>query len=79
MILLWRGECHSRLAVLAGLEPTTRCLEGSCSVQMSYRTLLKFAGNYTILEVKGKAKSFLPRIVVHVCTLNCSDVTKPYP
>ena len=26
------------MAVLAGLEPTTRCLEGSCSVQMSYRT-----------------------------------------
>ena len=26
-------------AVLAGLEPTTRCLEGSCSVQMSYRTI----------------------------------------
>ena len=26
------------MAVMAGLEPTTRCLEGSCSVQMSYRT-----------------------------------------
>ncbi len=26
-----------KLAGLAGLEPTTHCLEGSCSVQMSYR------------------------------------------
>ena len=27
------------MAGLAGLEPTTHCLEGSCSVQMSYRPL----------------------------------------
>ena len=32
-----------RMAVLAGLEPTTRCLEGSCSIQMSYRTCVKNA------------------------------------
>lgn len=25
------------MAPLTGLEPATRCLEGSCSVQMSYR------------------------------------------
>lgn len=29
---------YGPLADLAGLEPTTRCLEGSCSVQMSYRS-----------------------------------------
>ena len=38
-----RGEVRASrersLAVLAGLEPTTRCLEGSCSVQTSYRTI----------------------------------------
>ena len=28
------------MAGLAGLEPTTHCLEGSCSVQMSYRPLM---------------------------------------
>ena len=36
---------YSRLASLAGFEPATRCLEGSRSVQLSYRdaTILTIA------------------------------------
>ena len=50
------------MAVLAGLEPTTRCLEGSCSVQMSYRTIKKFGVLYqkhrpfTIRDKKTRSK-----------------------
>ena len=38
---LQQKEEHQLLSMadLAGLEPTTRCLEGSCSVQMSYRSI----------------------------------------
>jgi hypothetical protein len=27
---------HTRKAIQAGLEPATDCLEGSCSIQLSY-------------------------------------------
>ena len=28
------------LVILSGLEPETYCLEGSCSIQLSYRTII---------------------------------------
>ena len=31
------GTCRAGDARLAGLEPATGCLEGSCSIQLSYR------------------------------------------
>ena len=40
------------MAGLAGLEPTTHCLEGSCSVQMSYRPL---RGVYYTIKGRGHA------------------------
>ena len=40
---------------LAGIEPTTYCLEGNCSIQLSYRYLTK-----AILSVNGsKIKDYL--------------------
>ena len=33
------GKIVAKLASLAGFEPTTRCLEGSRSVQLSYRDI----------------------------------------
>ena len=44
-------EKPEKLAGLAGLEPTTHCLEGSCSVQMSYRPVRKRGTLYHILAV----------------------------
>ena len=43
------------MAALAGLEPTTHCLEGSCSVQMSYRAVKKKRAYYTISHAKGSS------------------------
>ena len=45
----WRSNqlsyIHHLLARLKGLEPLTYCLEGSCSIQLSYkRIFIKFAG-----------------------------------
>ena len=31
------GEADLNMASLAGFEPATRCLEGSCSIHLSYR------------------------------------------
>ncbi len=31
------GGLRNRLAPREGIEPPTRCLEGSCSIQLSYR------------------------------------------
>ena len=49
------------MAVLAGLEPTTRCLEGSCSVQMSYRTIkiLHIIPKTLSIDNKGQKKRAL--------------------
>ena len=33
---MWVGMYASPLATQVGLEPTTNCLEGSCSIQLSY-------------------------------------------
>ncbi len=30
------------VAIAEGLEPSTRCLEGSCSIQLSYATVRSF-------------------------------------
>jgi hypothetical protein len=30
------------MAIAGGLEPPTRCLEGSCSIQLSYATVPPF-------------------------------------
>ena len=50
----WRSNqlsyIHHLLARLKGLEPLTYCLEGSCSIQLSYKRILKFGagdGNRT--------------------------------
>ena len=45
----WRSNqlsyIHHIMARLKGLEPLTYCLEGSCSIQLSYkRILIKLAG-----------------------------------
>ena len=37
-------------ASLEGFEPTTHCLEGSCSIQLSYRDQVKF----TIWQYAGQ-------------------------
>ena len=34
--LLWNGLEHYTPTTQAGLEPATDCLEGSCSIQLSY-------------------------------------------
>ena len=34
--LLFYNGLHSRLVGTAGLEPATLCLEGRCSIQLSY-------------------------------------------
>ena len=38
------------MVVRAGLEPTTYGLEGSCSIQLSYRTILYFCDLYTMVQ-----------------------------
>ena len=35
-----RVEKSERLVVRAGIEPATTCLEGRCSIRLSYRTVL---------------------------------------
>ena len=63
------------MAVLAGLEPTTRCLEGSCSVQMSYRTPTRTSG-VLYHNFKGRAHTILPRFValISLCRLKKKQV-----
>ena len=44
---IWRSSqlsyTHHVLARLKGLEPLAHCLEGSCSIQLSYRRLYRLA------------------------------------
>ena len=37
-IQLWRAF-HNSLVIRTGFKPVTYCLEGSCSIQLSYRTI----------------------------------------
>ena len=43
---IWRSNqlsyIHHILACLEGLEPPTYCLEGSCSILLSYRHILNY-------------------------------------
>ena len=43
---IWRSNqlsyIHRILACLEGLEPPTYCLEGSCSILLSYRHILNY-------------------------------------
>lgn len=44
-------------ASLEGFEPTTRCLEGSCSVQLSYRDIIRHRiRQYNLAFSFGKVK-----------------------
>ena len=36
------GTKQGKMAAPEGLEPSTRCLEGSCSIQLSYGTVGSF-------------------------------------
>gem|GEM_PF-6557441 len=56
------------LVIRIGLEPMTYCLEGSCSIQLSYRTLFLFCpmprSNRTwvteLLKITGKSRTCTP-------------------
>ena len=57
-----KGRLSSCLVIRSGLEPETYCLEGSCSIQLSYQTDLilvcgckgrHFFGNTQILDRKS--------------------------
>ena len=55
---IWRSNQLSyvhRMAYLGGLEPSTYCLEGSCSIQLSYRRVYGAGdGNRThVISLEG--------------------------
>ena len=36
---VWSVECGGKKVIPTGIEPITYCLEGSCSIQLSYEIL----------------------------------------
>ncbi len=46
----------SLLVIRSGFEPETYCLEGSCSIQLSYRTIFKEVQNKGKNHFKAKNK-----------------------
>ena len=58
---------HTGKAIQAGLEPATDCLEGSCSIQLSYWTSVVIASsndrNYLWYHTSGLA--MLPDILAY--------------
>ena len=69
------------MARLAGLEPTTLCLEGRCSIQLSYkRDLIRYKPSgtyYARLRVKGKLlRKSLETTSVTVAKMKLGDFEK---
>lgn len=72
--------------IRSGLEPETYCLEGSCSIQLSYRTdLIAFCGckgsynfaNIQILDGKSDITAVIERVEAWceaLCGLEVADV-----
>ena len=54
---IWRSNqlsyTHHILARLKGLEPLTHCLEGSCSIHLSYKRMLPFTKGIILERVMG--------------------------
>ena len=59
---IWRSNQlnYTHLARLNGFEPLTHCLEGSCSIQLSYRRI--------------KVLNFFQPININILHTNCQEL-----
>ena len=58
-------------ASLAGIEPATRCLEGSCSIQLSYRDTVRTGSSNSTDARLGRSSEEAHRSVLECLMATC--------